>query len=231
MKKLLVALSMLLTASIATASMHSDAKNNDSIQRHQTSFVKGKDFQVVTPPVHSTYFGQRGAKIEVIEFFSYGCPWCERLEPALEKWLSHQSNNINFRRVPIVFRPTWLPLAKAYYTAESLGIEKQITPAIFKAIHEDKQNLSDPAKIEALFAKQGIDKQTFESAFNYSPTLDAQLSAGDKTASAYKITSIPSIAINGQYITNSGMANGDAERMMKIVSYLIKRVNEKSIRP
>jgi thiol:disulfide interchange protein DsbA len=86
-------------------------------------FVEGKDYKLVTPNMATVTNIIPAGKVQVIEFFSYGCPWCYRLEPYLEKWLAHKPANVDFRRVPVVFESGWDTYAKAYYTAKALDVE------------------------------------------------------------------------------------------------------------
>src|SRR5262250_1713610 len=78
---------------------------------------------------------ETGKKIEVIEFFSYGCPHCADLEPYLDAWLAKLPADVQFRRIPVMFQQRWEPLAKVYYTLDALGAETKLSPEVFKAIH------------------------------------------------------------------------------------------------
>jgi len=193
-----------------------------------TQFVQGKDYKEL--PVTSQQSPTEQGKVQVIEFFSYGCPWCFRLESSLEKWLTVKPATVAFQRVPVVFRPSWVILAKAYYTADSLGVADKLTPEIFAAIHNKGVDLANPEAMEQFFINNGVSKKDFESAFNYSPSIDALLNNGDALARQYQIFQIPTIVVGGKYVTDTAMAQGDAQRMMQIVNFLVKKVNEQKIK-
>ena len=78
---------------------------------------------------------ETGKNIEVIEFFSYGCPHCGEFEPILQNWLKTKPADVQFRRIPVMFQERWIPLAKMYYTLEALGEESRLSPEMFVAIH------------------------------------------------------------------------------------------------
>ena len=78
---------------------------------------------------------ETGKNIEVIEFFSYGCPHCGELEPHLQTWLKSKPADVTFRRVPVMFQPRWENLARVYYTLDALGEESKLSPEVFAAIY------------------------------------------------------------------------------------------------
>lgn len=100
-------------------------------------FTAGKDFEVLDSSAKTAT-----NQIKVTEFFSYGCPWCYRLEPNLEKWVAQQGSAIKFNRVPVVFKPDWGFYAKAYYASHLLGLGDKLNPVLFKAIQLDKTPLN-----------------------------------------------------------------------------------------
>lgn len=194
----------------------------------QTTFELGKDYELV--PGSETAANTNPSsdnKIQVVEFFSYGCPWCFRLEPALEKWLANKPSNVNFERIPVVFNSGWPLLAKAYYTAVALNKEPQLTMLIFKALHEQNITLDNEQKISDFFVQHGINKGDFDSAFNFSPGIDAKMLQGQELMKQYSVVSVPTMVIAGKYKTNTALANGDMNRMMEIVNYLIQLASEK----
>lgn len=182
-------------------------------------FQAGKQYQVL-PPVSAT-----APKIQanVVEFFSYGCPACFHLEPTIEKWLATKPTKVSFDRIPVVFHDNWLLLAKAYYVAQSLGVENKITPKIFNAIHEQGRDFSSEQALSQFFAEQGVNAQDFSSAFEFSPGIMAKLSKGDTIMRQYRIFQVPALVINGKYITNIAMTNGDAQQLMQVIDYLLQK--------
>src|SRR6476469_3371153 len=100
-------------------------------------------------------------KVEVTEFFWYGCPHCNALEPALEAWVKKNAGSIVFKRVPVAFRESFVTQQKLYYALEAMGKIDSMQQKIFHAIHVDRQSLDSEAAITDFVVKNGIDKQKF----------------------------------------------------------------------
>lgn len=183
------------------------------------SFREGKEYQLLATASNDA---APPKKATVIEFFSYGCPFCYRLEPELESWLAKKGKDINFERIPVTFEPGWDILAKVYYATKSLGVsEKMITP-IFAGLQDQGLDLTNLETTEQFFVAHNISKQDFDSAFNFSPGIDAQILRGDRIIKQYGVVAVPAFVINGKYLTNMGMA-GDSKRILKIIDYLIAK--------
>ncbi len=202
-------------------------------------FHAGKDYKVVNTPqlkwpttrVFNTQFKGQHNKVVVTEFFSYGCPACFHFERSLEKWLKTKPKDVSFRRIPVVFNPRWLILAKAYYTAEKLGVVEKITPLMFDAVQVKGINLTNEQQIQEMFAKVGVSATAFRNAFNFAPELAAQLIRGQTLMRVFKIYAIPTVVIDGKYLVNPGMSGGGPEKVIHVMNYLIKksRVEEKTL--
>jgi len=123
--------------------------------------VEGKNYArlKVPQPVES------GKKIEVIEFFSYGCPHCSDLEPYLDNWFKTMPADVQFRRVPVMFQERWRVLAKIYYTLDALGEETRLSPEVFKAIHANGQPLWDEKTFLDWAASKGLDRAKVASVY------------------------------------------------------------------
>lgn len=185
------------------------------------SFQAGREYQVIQNNLGVTT--PASSKIKVIEFFSFGCPWCFHVEPDLEAWLKHVPKDVEFDRVPVVFETGWDSLAKLYYTAKGLQVSEPLILPIFKAIQEQDQNLTDVNLAKQFFVQHGVSAQDFDSAYNFSPGIDAQLQRGDALMKSYGVYAVPSFVVNGKYVTNMSMANGDTKRLLKIVDYLVNK--------
>lgn len=177
-----------------------------------------KGYQELTPVIESLSLP---GKTTLAEFFSYGCPACYLIEPMLEKWLA-QHKEIVFQRVPSIFRSEWVIYSKAYYVAKHFGISEKITPALFKAVQVDKQDLSTPDRMADFFVKQGIDKKQFESVFNFAPQIEGQVTRADNLFHQYKIFAIPSFVINGKYLTNADMTGADNQKLFAMIEKLTR---------
>jgi thiol:disulfide interchange protein DsbA len=146
-------------------------------------------------------------KIEVIEFFWYGCPHCYTFEPALNEWLKTQSDKINFIRMPAIFNAQWGKHAKAFFTAEALGVDEKLHADFFDVIQNKKQKLETEDQLAKFFVAHGIDEQTFRDHYN-SFMVDTKMRKAQSMAPRYGVRSVPTIIINGKYKTNATIAKG-----------------------
>lgn len=162
-------------------------------------------------------------KVLVVEFFSYGCPWCFQLDPTLEAWLKTKPSYVQFERIPVTFEQGWDVYAKAYYTAEALGILDKITPAIFNAIHVKGEDLTSENAMQAFFAAEGVSKQDFDNAFDFSPGIGMQMQQGTNLMMAYQVFVVPTIIVNGKYYTNAALVKGDDKLLMRVVNMLVEK--------
>lgn len=158
-------------------------------------------------------------KIEVVELFSYACPHCYHFEPLLHEWVQAQQKDVVFVRIPAVFRPSWEPLARAYYVAEMLGVLDKVHGAMFKAIHEQKQSLDTEDAIAKVFVAQGVDEKQFRDAYK-SFGVAAKLNRGKQMLQRYGVAGVPTLVINGKYRTSANEAGGH-EGMLKVADKLI----------
>lgn len=177
-------------------------------------FIAGKDYQILSGTDKST------SKASVVEFFSYGCPWCYRLEGSLDTWRKAEGRQVAFHRVPVVFHPDWENYAKAYYIANSLKITDKMTPLLFKAIQDEKKDLTKAQAMIDFFVAQGVASDVVKSAFEYSPTIDLEVKQGMTQMAAYQINAVPAFVINEHYKTDLQMAKGP-ERLLKLIDYLL----------
>lgn len=159
------------------------------------------------------------SRIEVVELFSYACPHCHDFEPLLGKWAAAQPQDVVFIRIPAVFRPSWEPLARAYYAAEMLGVLDKTHAALFRAIHEQKQEFPDEDALAKFVAAQGVDEKAFRDAYN-SFAVAAKLNRGKQLLQRYAISGVPSLVINGKYRTSANEAGGH-EGMIAVTDKLV----------
>lgn len=159
------------------------------------------------------------SKIEVVELFWYGCPHCYHLEPLINKWAAALPEDVNFVRMPAILNPRWEILARAYYTAELLGVLDQVHEPLFKAIHADKQKFDTEDQIAAFFAAQGVDDKKFRDTFK-SFGVAAKLNRAKQMTQRYGINGVPALVINGKYRTSASEA-GSHENMLKVTDKLI----------
>lgn len=174
-------------------------------------------YEAVSPPQPTADPG----KIEVIEFFWYGCPHCYSFEPSLSAWLKTKPANVDFIRIPAVFNEQWGKHAKAYYVAEALGVVDKVHADFFDAIQEKKQELETEEQLQKFFTDHGVKESDFKDAYN-SFMIDAKLRQAPALAAKYGLTGVPAIVVNGKYKTNGTLA-GTQEKMIDVVNLLIKK--------
>jgi protein dithiol oxidoreductase (disulfide-forming) len=158
--------------------------------------VQGTDYALLAPPQAPTTAG----KVEVIEFFSYGCPHCYHLQPLLTDWKNKElPANAVLIRVPVSLgRREWGQLVRAYYTLESTGDLARLDDKLFDAIHKDNQQLFDLDALAAWAAQNGIDANKFRSQFN-SPEVTAKASKAEQMSRDYKVNGVPTLVVAGKY--------------------------------
>lgn len=185
------------------------------------SFEEGRDY-IVLPDNDSTKNLQDKNQVKVVEFFSYGCPACFKLEPHLEKWLQHKPKNILFERIPVVFESGWEVYARTYLILSSLNLDKALSPKIFIGVHVDNLDLTDKNSMAAFLNTQGITKEKYLALYD-SPSLDLSLSNDKKIANDYKIFQIPGIVVDGKYKVDPSLSGPNYDRLFLTVDYLIHK--------
>ena len=160
-----------------------------------------------------------GKKIEVIEFFSYGCPHCGSFEPILQGWLKTVPADVQFRRVPVSFQDRWVPLAKEYYTLEALGADSRLSPEMFTAIHGKGTNMSSEKTFFDWAASQGLDRNKVEDMYN-SFAISGKMNRSRQQAQAYGVQSVPLIVIDGKFVVSTEKV-GSLAAMLPVMDALI----------
>jgi len=164
---------------------------------------------------------ETGKNIEVIEFFSYGCPHCGELEPMLQGWLKTKPADVTFRRVPVMFQPRWENLAKGYYTLEALNEEK-LSPEVFVAVHSRNMPLWNEKDFLDWIATKGVDRKKAEELFN-SFTVVGKVNRAKQLAAAYQIQSVPTIIVDGKYATGPEKLPGGHAAIPPTIDALVQK--------
>lgn len=164
---------------------------------------------------------QTGDKIEVLEVFWYACPHCYDFEPHIKEWLQNKPDGVEFRRMPGIFRKNWIPHAKAFYTAEKLGVLDKIHGPLFDAIHKQRKKIHDDDDIEKFFVQHGVDRDEFVKVYE-SDEIDTKVKQAFVMGQRYKITGVPAIIVNGKYMV-SGSTAGSFENVLKITNTLVDK--------
>ena len=183
----------------------------------QASFVAGHDYVVLDVAQRQETKG----KIEVIEFFSWGCPHCYEFYPLLARWLATLPKDATFRRVPVGFgHPEWDNLARAYYALQSTGDLARLDGPIFEAIHKNHVSLFDEESITAWVAKHGVNVAQFTAAyrsFGVNTSVDQAL----QMVIDYRVDGVPTMAIGGRYEVSA-----DHTKMLGVVDELIAKTRQ-----
>lgn len=183
-----------------------------------SSLAKAEDgYEVLTPaqPV------QNPEKVEVIEFFWYGCPHCYSLEPSIAKWLETKPANVEFIRQPAVFSDLWGKHAKAFFTAQALGVSDKVHADLFDAVQNKKQKLTSEDDLAKFFAAHGVKEEDFRAAYS-SFLVDAKLRQAETMGPRYGITGVPTIVVNGKYRVTATTAKSQ-ENMINVTNQLIQQ--------
>lgn len=178
-------------------------------------------------PVKNPQPAETEGKIEVVEIFWYGCPHCYALEPRLAAWVSKLPEDVVFRRVPGVLGQNWVPLARAYYTAEELGVVDKVHRPLFDAIHKDGKNMNDIDNLKKLFANYGVDKDKFLETYQ-SDAVQDKLKQAYLLGVNYGITGVPTLIIDGKYMTSPSIT-GSIDATFDAMDMLIEKERSSSV--
>lgn len=181
--------------------------------------TEGRDY-VVLEPARPTARG----RIEVIEFFFYGCEVCYEAQPRIARWLERAGPDVVLRRVAAVSNESWAPLARAYYALESLGELERLHQRLFEAHHADGRQLDKEQNLLAWLAANGVDPLRFKAARSSTDTLRA-IESSRALGGIYRVRAVPTLVVAGRYATSAHMAGGVKE-MLAVAQHLVERVRQ-----
>jgi thiol:disulfide interchange protein DsbA len=165
-------------------------------------------------------------KVEVVEFFWYGCPHCNHFEPYLAAWVAKLPADVFFRRIPVVLHENPGAIhARLFYTVDALGLIPALHAKIFHAIHEEGMRLASNDEIGDFVAKQGVDKAKFLSVLD-SFSIQTKARQARAMADSYKLDGVPMLGIGGIYTTSVGL-NGTPEKTLATVDALVAKLRKK----
>jgi len=176
----------------------------------------GKDYKLLNPPQPANT-----QKVEVLEFFFYGCSHCFHLHPSLSAWEKTIPKDVELIYVPTIFRDSWEPMARTFYTLESLGQLHQLHDALYKAWNVDNDVLDDEAKILDFVAKRGVDRTKFSAAYN-SFSMQSKVVRAKQMIRSYGIAGTPTLVVDGKYLI-TGLLPEDAIRVLNEVIALARK--------
>jgi protein dithiol oxidoreductase (disulfide-forming) len=176
---------------------------------------EGVDYLTLDKPAPTEAAG----KIEVVEFFWYSCPHCNRFEPQLEEWAKKMPKDVVLRRAPVAFRPDFEPQQRLYFVLEALNKVEELHKKVFYAIHVEKQALNTLPLIADWAEKQGIDKAKFTEAYNSFPVATKARKA-TLLQDSYKVDGVPALGVAGKFYTSGSVAQ-TMERALVVTDYLV----------
>lgn len=182
--------------------------------------VEGKDYVKLSQPVPVASTG----KVQVIEFFWYGCPHCNAMEPSLEAWLRKLPAEASFQRVPVGFTPVHELHQKLFYAMEAMGLLETLHRKVFAAIHVQHRSLNKEADLVEFMASQGVDGAKFGETLRSFSVIGKARQAKQLTA-AYRIDGVPALGIHGRYYTSAALAGGH-DKAFAATDWLIQQVRK-----
>ena len=165
---------------------------------------EGRDYRLVKPAQPTAV---PEGKIEVIEFFWYGCPHCYSLEPLITEWVGKLPDDVGFRRIHVPFGER--RHQQLFYTLESMGKAEALNDVVFKAIHVDRDRLDTPDRMVAVLSKHGVDGKQFRDTFD-SFAVRTKMRRAAQVVDAYGVDGVPAMAVNGKYYTSPSMVGSNA---------------------
>jgi len=181
-----------------------------------SEFVLGTHYQRLSPtqPTSSS-----PDQVEVAEIFWYGCPHCYTFDPYLENWKETLAEDVNFIRIPAVWNNVLQTHAKVYFTAELLDVIDEVHTPIFREIHVNRNMLTETNALVDFFAQYGVMPDEFNQTFE-SFAVFTRMQRADELSRRYRISSVPTVVVNGKYVTNATMA-GDYPDLLRLVDELV----------
>ena len=163
-------------------------------------------------------------KVEVIEFFWYGCPHCYDFEPELSSWVKRQPKDVVFKRVPVAFRDDFMPHSQLFYALEAMGKGDALNEKVMYAMHKENKRLLTEPEIADWVASQGIDRNTFLATYR-SFAVISKARAAKQMAEAYRIDGVPTIVMQGKYVTSPSIAGTKAKAIL-VMDYLEEKIRK-----
>ena len=183
----------------------------------QEQLTEGKEYQRLKAPQTV----ESGSKIEVIEFYSYGCNHCRDLEEFLGPWTKKVPADVAFKRVPVAFQPAWVNLGKIYYTLEALGRE-DLTPKVFQAVHGANMKLFEEKVFFEWAANNGLDAAKVTEMWG-SFAINSKMNRAKTLAGNYSVDSVPMMFVDGKFKIQPHLLKGSHKEVPAALDFLIAK--------
>ena len=193
------------------------AEYSETQEKKHDTLVAGEHYIVLDEPVAT----RDSSKIEVVEMFSYGCPYCYEFEAQIHEWRKQQASDIDFWYSPAVWSKTMRLYARAFYAARVLNVMGEIHFPLFTSIVVEQRKLSNENELAEFFAEHGVDKEAFLEAMQ-SPAVIKQAEVAEARVRSYKPVGVPEIIVNGKYRVDRMHAGGLTEMLM-VTDYLVNK--------
>jgi thiol:disulfide interchange protein DsbA len=184
------------------------------------NLVAGRDYKLLASPQPTE---QKG-KVEVLEFFSFGCPHCAHYEPFVQQWRDRQPKDVYLRRehVNFVGRSDWFPYLRMAIALKSIGQLDRLAPAVFDAIHQQRIELRDEDNLYNWLQKQGVNRQQFDGAYK-AFSMQASVKRAENLARDYRLEGVPTFIVAGKYQVNVQPDDPDGKKLFGIIDALVER--------
>ncbi len=180
-------------------------------------FVEGRDYEnlgreaVIEPD----------GRVEVAEFFWFGCPSCFRFEPYLLAW--DIPPEVEFVNIPATVARSWKFHAHVYYTFELFNLKDQLMQKFYDALHVDRSRIFSADQLKDWAAQQdGVDAEKLAGSLNSFAVL-TKVAQADLLAKKYSVSSVPTLIIGGKYKTSPNMAGSD-QRALQVAEFLAQKI-------
>jgi protein dithiol oxidoreductase (disulfide-forming) len=193
-------------------------------------YTEGKEYKLLpataaTQPSAKALLDTHKGKVEVINFFSYGCPVCNRLEPELDKWNQSKKDSqmVAVVDVPVDWNHAgWENLARSFYIAETLGVLEKEHPAMFKAIHQQGKTFKTQTELQEFFLTDvGVPRAKFDETYD-SFNIRRRMKQGELLRNEYGVMAIPAFVVNGKYYIDVQTAGG-MKQAVEVLDYLVSK--------
>ena len=183
----------------------------------QEQLTESKDYQ----RLKNVQTVESGAKIEVIEFYSYGCPHCRDLEEYLGPWIKKAPADVSFKRVPVAFQPAWVNLGKIYYTLEALGHD-ELSGKVFQSIHGANVKLWEESVFFDWAGKNGLDVAKVKEMWG-SFAVNSKMNRAKTLAANYQVDSVPMIFVDGKFRIQPHLLKGSHKDVPAALDFVIAK--------
>lgn len=175
--------------------------------------VEGKDYKLMSSPQPTT----SGKKVEVLEFFFYGCSHCYHLHPFMTEWEKKKPKDVELKYVPVIFNESAEPMARAFYAVEALGQLNKMHDELFKSLYVLNVEMNDEKTITDFVTKYGVDRAKFGAAYN-SFAMQSKISRSNQMVQSYGIRGTPTIVVDGKY----AITGLQPERTVEVLDEVVK---------